>query len=148
VNMVIDGLRNGENHILWPAGHIQHDGKERLGGARALADILQAVPEATVVRVRTRRLWGSMFSYAQTAEHPSLIGRYAAGLGWLLANLLVFMPRRPVDVTIERVDHDQLPELRRETLNPWLEAWYNENGGPETPTYVPYHFVFGRRTFE
>jgi long-chain-fatty-acid--[acyl-carrier-protein] ligase len=148
VNMVIDGLRNGENHILWPAGHIQHDGKERLGGARALADILQAVPQATVVRVRTRGLWGSMFSYAQTGEHPSLIGRYAAGLGWLLANLLVFMPRRPVDITIERIDRDRLPELRRETLNPWLEAWYNENDGPETPTYVPYHFAFGRRTFE
>jgi long-chain-fatty-acid--[acyl-carrier-protein] ligase len=148
VEVVIAGLKNGENHILWPSGHIQHDGRERLGGARALADILQAVPEANVVLVRTRGLWGSMFGYAQTGEHPSLVGRYAAGLGWLLANLLVFMPRRAVDITIERIDRSRLPELRRETLNPWLEAWYNENDGPEAPTYVPYHFAFGRRTFE
>jgi long-chain-fatty-acid--[acyl-carrier-protein] ligase len=148
VEVVIAGLRNGENHVLWPAGHLQHDGQERLGGARALADILQAVPAATIVLVRTRGLWGSMFSYAQTGEHPSLIGRYAAGLGWLAANLFVFMPRRKVDVTIERIERARLPELRRETLNPWLEAWYNENDGPETPTYVPYHFAFGRRTFE
>ena len=101
-----------------------------------------------MVRVRTRGLWGSMFSYAQTGEHPNLIGRYAAGLGYLIANLLLFAPRRKVDITIERVERGQLPELRRETLNPWLEAWYNDNDGPETPTYVPYHFAFGRRTFE
>ncbi|HEY7315721.1 MAG TPA: AMP-binding protein [Gemmataceae bacterium] len=148
VEVVIDGLRNGQNHILWPSGRIQHDGKERLGGARALADILQAVPEANVVLVRTRGLWGSMFSYAQTGEHPSLIGRYAAGLGWLVANLLVFMPRRRIDITIERIERGRLPELRREKLNPWFEAWYNDNDGPETPTYVPYHFAFGRGSFE
>jgi long-chain-fatty-acid--[acyl-carrier-protein] ligase len=148
VEMVIDGLRNGEHHILWPSGRIERDGKERLGGARALSDILQSVPEAVVVLVRTRGLWGSMFTYAQTGEHPSLIGRYAAGAGWLLANLLFFMPRRPVDITIERIERGRLPDLRRETLNPWFEAWYNEGDGPEKPTYVPYHFVFGRRTFE
>ncbi len=148
VEAVISGLRKGENHILWPSGHIQHDGKERLGGARAVADILQAVPEATVLLVRTRGVWGSMFSYAQTGHHPNLIGRYAAGLGWLLANLLFFTPRRRVDITLARLERNQLPELRRETLNPWLEAWYNENDGPEEPTYVPYHFVFGRRTFD
>ncbi len=146
VELVIAGLNAGANHILWPSGRIQSDGKERLGGARALADILQQT-EATVVLVRTRGLWGSMFGFAQTGEHPSLIGRYAAGLGWLAANLFLFAPRRRVDITIERIDRDHLPELRRETLNPWLEAWYNENDGPEMPTYVPYHFLFGRRTF-
>jgi len=148
VEVVIDGLRSGDNYILWPSGHIQHDGTERLGGARALADILQAVPEATVVLVRTRGLWGSMFGYAQTGEHPHLIGRYAAGLGWLLSNLLVFMPRRSVEITVERVERGRLPELRRETLNPWFEAWYNSGDSPETPTYVPYHFAFGRRSFD
>jgi len=148
VEAIIAGLRKGENHILWPSGRLQSDGMERLGGARAVADILQAVPEAEVVLVRTRGLWGSMFSYAQTGQHPSLIGRYAAGLGWLAANLFLFMPRRRVDITIERIERSRLPELDREKLNPWLEAWYNENDGPEQPVYVPYHFLFGRRTFE
>jgi long-chain-fatty-acid--[acyl-carrier-protein] ligase len=148
VEVVITGLRSGDNYILWPSGRIQHNGEERLGGARALADILQAVPEAQIVLVRTRGLWGSMFSYAQTDEHPNLIGRYAAGVGWLLANLLVFMPRRTVDITVERIDRGRLPELRRETLNPWFEAWYNENDGPEKPTYIRYHFAFGRRSFD
>jgi long-chain-fatty-acid--[acyl-carrier-protein] ligase len=148
VEAIIAGLRKGESHILWPSGHIQSDGKERLGGARAISDILQAVPEAAVVLVRSRGLWGSMFSFAQTGLHPHLIGRYAAGLGWILANLIFFTPRRRVVITIERVERSRLPDLRRETLNPWLEAWYNENDGPEKPTYVPYHFLFGPRTFE
>jgi long-chain-fatty-acid--[acyl-carrier-protein] ligase len=163
VEGVIEGLRRGENNILWPAGHIQHDGVEHLGSARALADILSAVPQTTVVLVRTRGLWGSMFSFAPTGEHPDIVNRLLAGAGWLLANLLVFTPRRRVDITIQtgggwRVEGGgergaspspllQLPEPRREVLNPWLEAWYNA-GPPDGPTFVPYHFLFGRRTFE
>jgi long-chain-fatty-acid--[acyl-carrier-protein] ligase len=144
---VIEGLQRGENMILWPAGHIERNGREVLGGARAAADVLQAVPDAKVVLLQTRGIWGSSFSYAQTGQGPSLGGRMLAGVVWLLANLLVFMPRRRVDVTLELVDRTQMPEPKRETLNPWLEAWYNPEG-PEQPTYVPYHFLFGQRTFE
>ena len=43
------------------------DGAERLGGARATADILRAVPGVNVVLVRTRGVWGSRFSYALCA---------------------------------------------------------------------------------
>jgi long-chain-fatty-acid--[acyl-carrier-protein] ligase len=64
-----------------------------------------------------------------------------------LANLLLFMPRRRVDITVEPVDRRAMPEPKRETLNPWLEQWYNA-GGPEVPTFVPYHFLFGPRTYE
>jgi long-chain-fatty-acid--[acyl-carrier-protein] ligase len=147
VATVVEGLKKGETHVMWPSGRLQRDGVERLGGARAVSDILQAVPEANVVLVRTRGVWGSMFSFAQTGEHPHLLGRLSAGLGWLLANLLFFMPRRKVEITVEKIDRGELPGLTREELNPWLEAWYNA-GDPEAPTYVPYHFLFGRRTFE
>jgi long-chain-fatty-acid--[acyl-carrier-protein] ligase len=147
VAAIIEGLRRGENFVLWPAGHIQHDGVERLGGARATADILTAVPEADVILVRTRGLWGSMFSFAYTGKRPRLIRNLWKAAGLLLANLFVFMPRRAVDITIERVDRSRLPEPHRETLNPWLEAWYN-TGGPEPPTFVPYHFLFGPRTYD
>jgi long-chain-fatty-acid--[acyl-carrier-protein] ligase len=145
VAVVMNGLRKGENFVLWPAGHVEQDGVERLGGARAAADILRAVPETEVVLVRARGLWGSMFSFAYTGKRPRLIRRLCQAVGLLFANLLVFMPRRTVEITIERVERPQLPEPRRETLNPWLEAWYNAPG-LETPTFVPYHFLFGPRT--
>ncbi len=144
---VIEGLRRGESEILWPAGHVQHDGVERLGGARAVAEVLRAVPEASVVLVRTRGLWGSMFSYAATGSRPNLLRKLLTGAGLLLSNLLLFTPRRPVTITLERLDRGRLPELRREELNPWLEKWYN-NGDAEKPTFVPYHFLFGRRHYE
>jgi len=148
ITRVVEGLRGGRNFILWPAGRIQRGGGvEILGGTRALADILQAVPELSIVRVRTRGLWGSSFSYARTGTTPKITRAMFAGAGWLLANLFFFMPRRPVEMVVERVDRDQLPELRREKLNPWFEAWYNE-GGPEPPTFVPHHFAFGARTYD
>ncbi|HEV3255710.1 MAG TPA: AMP-binding protein [Gemmataceae bacterium] len=144
----IEALHKGENVILWPAGRTQRGGGvEVLGGARAVTDLLQAVPEASIVLVRTRCVWGSMFSFARTGKHPHLARCLLAGIGWLLANLLVFAPRRRVHITVEPVDRAKLPELRRETLNRWLEDWYNADG-PESPTFVPYHFLFGPRTYE
>jgi long-chain-fatty-acid--[acyl-carrier-protein] ligase len=144
---VIAGLRQGDNFLLWPAGHVEHDGAERLGAARATADILRDVSKAEVVLVRTRGVWGSRFSFAYTGKRPRMGRELRRGLGLLLANLLLFMPRRRVDITVERVGRDRLPEPRREVLNPWLEAWYNQ-GGPEAPAFVPYHFLFGPRTRE
>lgn len=144
---IVEGLKRGENHILWPAGRLERNGTEVLGGVRALTDILKAVPEANIVLVRTRGVWGSSFSYARTGDAPNLGMTLLRGAGLFLANLFVFMPRRTVDITLERVDRSKLPELRRERVNPWFEAWYN-HGGPEKPTFVPYHFLFGARTFE
>jgi long-chain-fatty-acid--[acyl-carrier-protein] ligase len=147
IDALIEGLRQGGNFILWPAGHVQHDGVERLGAALAASEILQAVPQANVVLVRTRGLWGSRFSYAYTGQAPDLLGELKRGLLNLLSNLLFFMPRRRLDITVEVIDRGRLPDLHRQTLNPWLEAWYNHNG-PEAPTFVPYHFLFGPRTHD
>jgi long-chain-fatty-acid--[acyl-carrier-protein] ligase len=146
VTEVFEGLRRGENHILWPSGRAQRDGVERLGGAEAATEVLRAVPQAEVVLVRTRGIWGSMFSYAFTGNQPPLMRRLGIGLILMLANLLWFMPRRQVDITLERLDRRRLPELEREKVNRWLEEWYNV-GGPEKPIFVPYHFLFGPRTY-
>lgn len=147
VSGIVDGLRKGERHIVWPAGRTERNGSEVLGGVRAVSDILKAVPEANVVLVRTRGVWGSSFTFAPTATVPNLRSATLRGIGWVLANLLFFMPRRTVDITLELVDRRKLPEPRREKLNPWLEEWYNR-GGAEKPTFVPYHFLFGARTYD
>ncbi|NJL30171.1 MAG: hypothetical protein HC898_00280 [Phycisphaerales bacterium] len=44
VAQVIEGLKRGENFILWPSGKVQRQPYESLGAARGLADIVQAVP--------------------------------------------------------------------------------------------------------
>src|SRR5438105_349789 len=89
VRRIIEGLKKGENFILWPSGRVQRAGVESLGGARALADILRAVPEANLVLVRTRGVWGSTFTWARTGKAPHLLKTLLRGAGLLLANLLV-----------------------------------------------------------
>lgn len=148
VEALIQTLRAGDNVVLWPSGHLMRDGVERIGGARAVSDILTAVPEATVVLVRTRGLWGSMYSWGQTGSKPPLMRLLLRGAGLLLANLIVFTPRRTVTLTLQAFPAGTRPEPSRDTINPWLEEWYNADEKPETPSWVPYHFLFGRREYE
>ena len=54
IGRVVQALRSGDNVLLWPAGRIERNGTEVIGGARAASDILRQVPEANVVLVRTR----------------------------------------------------------------------------------------------
>ena len=147
VETVIECLRRGENQIFWPSGRLERRGYEILGGARALTEVLKAVPEANVIMVRTRGLWGSSFSFAWTGKLPNLINVFLGSLGWLLASAVFFMPRRKVDITFRLLDRKELPPLEREKINPWFEAWYNEPGH-EQATFVPYHPFLGRREFE
>jgi long-chain-fatty-acid--[acyl-carrier-protein] ligase len=147
VQTAIDALKAGDSVIMWPSGRLMRDAVERLGGARGAADILAACPEATVILVRTRGLWGSMFSWAWGGR-PPFFKRLAQGVGLLLANLVFFAPRRRVTMRVEAFPRGRRPEPTREAINRWLEDWYNSDTGgvAETPTFVPYHFLFGPRT--
>ncbi len=146
VQEVIQALQSGDNVVLWPSGTLSRDGKDYLYAARTAADVLKAVPQTTLVLVRTRGLWGSSFSWAY-GKKPRLIPSLFRGIRQLLTNLIVFMPRRHVSMHLEAFEQSQRPVPTRETLNPWLEAWYNADGG-DTPTFVPYHFLFGPSDFE
>lgn len=140
---VVAGLRRGESFLVYPSGRIQREGREVVGASRAAYEILSQVPEAQVVLVRTRGVWGSMATFAKTGKHPQLGSAMLGALGWLVANLLVFAPRREVRFTVEAVPRGALPIASRDRFNRFLEDWYNREG-PETPTYVPYHFLASR----
>lgn len=147
IDAVADRLRQGDSFLIYPSGRLQRGRGEVIGAARAAADLLAQCPDVNVVLVRTRGVWGSMFSVARTGKLPHL-GRCAAvAAGWFAASFGVFLPRRRVHLTVEVLDRGTLPEVRRETLNPMLEAWYNE-GGAEEPSFVPYHVVLGPRQHE
>ncbi len=147
IDAIVGEIERGESFMIYPSGRTQRNGREVVGASRAVAEILERCPQVNIVLVRTRGLWGSFFSHAQTGDAPELGRCLLRGLGWFLANLLLCTPRRNVTITVQRVDPKDLPGLTREKLNRHLENWYNE-GGPEAPLYVPYHFLFGRRTFE
>lgn len=148
IEEIIQGLKDGQNYCLWPAGQIQHEGIEHIGGARSTSEILKNVEDLTIILVRSRGIWGSSFSWAPTGSGPSMTKSGLKGFGYLFANLLFFMPRRDVEYTIKVMDRNDIPELERDKLNRWLEDWFNGEEGQETPTFVPYHFLFGKRTYE
>ncbi len=78
---------------------------------------------------------------------PTWNAAWCGALGWVFAALFVFLPRRNVTMTVERIDRRDLPGITRDKLNPFLEAWYNR-GGAEKPAFVPFSFVFGPRQHE
>lgn len=146
IDRVVAGLERGENFVIYPSGRIQRSGLERIGGTRAVSQILERHPATTLVLVRTAGVWGSMTSVAALGKAPNLGVCFLRAIGILAANLIFFTPRRQVNLTIEVVEPKNLPGLSREELNPWLEEWYNRGLSPE-PVYVPYHFGWGARTF-
>ncbi len=147
IDAIVEGLQQGGNFLVYPSGRIQRRGREVIGAARAASEILARAPQANVVLVRTRGVWGSMFTFAATGRHPNLGRCMLRAVGWIVANLFLFAPRREVQMTVEVVRRGELPDLERDRLNRFLEEWYNREG-PSEPVYVPYHCLFGRRDFE
>jgi len=147
IQSIVAGVKAGGSFLVYPSGRAQRRGIEEIGAARAAAEILAACPEANVVLVRTRGVWGSMYSFARTGAAPKLGRCVLRSIGWMLANLLFFAPRREVTMTVEVVDRCDLPGPGREQLNPFLEAWYDREG-PEPATFVPLHPLFGPRNFD
>jgi len=143
---VIAALKAGQNVILWPSGRLERAGIEKLGGSRALSEVLKAVPHVKLLLIRTRGLWGSRYSFGYDAKMPPLIPRILQGLAWLMAGLFFLVPKRDVTLTLELFQREQLPGVERELLNPFLENYYHPGGVPEQPTFVPPHWFLGERT--
>ena len=134
LDLCAQSLRDGQNILLYPAGHLKHQRDEVLGAASAAHRLVQQVPDCRVVLVRTRGLWGSSFSWAH-GRAPDVSSAFTRRLGAMLASGLVFMPRREVDILLH--ESDDLPRHGdRETFNRHLEEFYNADAPPAT--YVPF----------
>ncbi len=124
---IAEGLKKGENFILYPAGRLKTTAKELLGGASGAHELLKECPEANVVLIRTTGLWGSSFSRALLGKSPDLSTTLAHGLRVLLKNFFLFTPRRKVLIEMEP-NPEGMPRgegTSRVDLNRYLESWYN-----------------------
>lgn len=129
INTVIDRLRHGENFLMYPAGTLKHSEKEVIGGASGVYRVLQEAPEANVVLVRTKGLWGSSFSKYYTGKTPPIFDTIFWGIKECFKNLLFFTPRREVIVEFEPAPADFPFTGTRLEVNRWLENWYNKPDG-------------------
>jgi long-chain-fatty-acid--[acyl-carrier-protein] ligase len=147
IDRVVAGLDAGGRFLIYPAGKIERNGMEQIGFTRAVPDILSQRPDTTVVLVRTVGVWGSMTTFAPMGKEPNIGKNFISTLGILASNLIFFAPRRRIHMTVEIHRAKDLPGINREVFNPWIEAWYNR-GLSTKATFVPYHFLFGPRTYE
>jgi len=150
IDEMTDDLEQGETFLLYPSGRLQRWGEERVGAARSTSDLLQRCDDVNIVLVRTHGLWGSRFGRSQTGDTPNMTTAVIRAIWTGLTNLVFFMPRREVTIKVDVLKREDLPDdLSRESLNPWLDKWYNQDlDGIEEPIFVPYHFLFRNQSFE
>ncbi len=142
IDSVVERLQAGDCLLIYPSGRLQRGNQEVVGAARAVHDIISRTPNLNIVLLRTRGVWGSMYSCAEVGTTPPLSQCVRRSAGWALASLFFFLPRRPVSMQIEVVNRDKLPLDTREQFNAFLESWYNADGGQE-PKFVRYNHLFG-----
>lgn len=123
---VINGLETGDNFLIYPSGKCKDTGVEIIGGASAVHHIIQNAPNANVVLVRIKGLWGSSFSKAFTGVTPPLVPTLKRGIKAAFKNLLFFSPRRKVIVEFYPAPEDFPRNGTRLEMNHWLEKWYNK----------------------
>lgn len=126
---IVKGLKRGENFLLYPAGRLKNTALEDLGGASATQEVIKNTPEANVILVRMKGLWGSSFSRALTGKVPPLYGTIWNGVLIALKNLLFFTPRREVIIEFVPAPEDFPYQAGRREMNRWLENWYNQPDG-------------------
>ncbi len=137
INACAEALNAGDNVIFYPAGKLLRSSKESLGVNSGLPMLLSKAPDARVVLIRSRGIWGSAFSWA-SGYAPDLPSVMKGAFKYLFINLIFFLPRR--QVTLEVVEPIDFPrDASREDINTHLEAFYNATPNPNT--FVPFtHF--------
>ena len=138
-DIVKSTLEDGGNVIFYPSGHIQTEPEHEDIGTRQLAyNICGDLPEGVrVIGVRTRGLWGSIWSRKGRKNSPSFVPTFIKSvLLWFFWS--PFVPRRRVTMHIEDLT-DRVKEWSHGTrldFNRKLEEWYNdgdEADAPKTP---------------
>ncbi|GAB4184538.1 MAG: hypothetical protein Tsb0015_00600 [Simkaniaceae bacterium] len=126
-----DGLKRGENFLVYPTGHLKRSGKDVVGGSSLVHKILEEYPEVNIVLVRTEGLWGSSFSRALTGKVPDFWSVLFKGAKILLKNGIFFAPKRKVSITFLPFPQDFPYEGSRAEINEYIENWMNNYSGKE-----------------
>lgn len=128
---VVAALNHGESVLLYPAGQIAGQGYEKIFNKQSAWAVASELPDnARIIGLRINGLWGSMWSRAWIGKSPSFVVTALKALFYVIANLLLFVPKRKV--TLEFCDITEqareAAEIGRQPFNDYLESYYNANG--------------------
>ena len=128
-DIVKNTLAEGGNMIFYPSGHLQTEPDHDDIGTRQLAyNICGDLPSGVrVIGVRTRGLWGSIWSRAGRKDSPAFVPTFIKSvLLWFFWS--PFVRRRRVTMHVEDIT-DRVKEWSQSTrldFNRKLSDWYNE----------------------
>ena len=139
-DQIIKNLYSGENILMYPSGQLTSDGKEHIRGQSLTFKIIQQIPDIQVVLIRTEGFWGSSFSKYLTGKTPSLKKTFSKALRVIMYNFCFFVPKRNINIYIEKCENKDLFKLDKASLNCFLENWFNKTSQPQKDvlSLVPY----------
>ncbi|MBI4647091.1 MAG: AMP-binding protein [Bacteroidia bacterium] len=140
---VSEALKNGDNVLLYPSGHLTGQGYEKIMSKKSAWQISKMLPEnAQIIGVRVSGLWGSMWSKAWTGKSPVFISTYLKGILIVLANLIFLVPRRKITLEFSDITAEARTASKNDVqhFNNFLERYYNIHGEEEVRFFR--HFFF------
>lgn len=135
-------LRRNQSIVIYPSGQISGRGYEKIFNKKSAYHIVRNLPaDAQIIGVRLTGLWGSMWSKAKTGKPPSLFVLLLKSFFYLLANLLFFVPKRPVSIEFEDITASarEKAAMGQKEFNSFLEVFYNLYG-EETAFFLKHYF--------
>jgi long-chain-fatty-acid--[acyl-carrier-protein] ligase len=132
MDLAQEGMREGDNFLIFPAGRTKLTGKEVIGGSSSAHDLVREIPELSLGIIRISGLWGSAFSKGLDGKIPDPFKTLVRGFVIGLKNLIFFTPRRHIYIDIELNPAEICRTGTRVEFNRSLEDWYNrylDDGG-------------------
>lgn len=144
VTRTADGLRKGNNYLIFPAGIVKQTPIEKIDGKSAVPLLIQQCPEVNIVLVRITGFWGSRFSGAirsdarwGTAAVPAKT-MFWQTFKMLILNAIFFIPKRKIIIEFAPAPEDFPRSGTRLEICRYLEKYYN---GPWGALGEPLHRV-------
>lgn len=145
---VVDAMKWGKNILIYPSGQIYRQWYESIKGKQSVYQIVQHLPENTkVLWIKTRGLWWSIWSRAWDNSETGFWKAYLKCIWYVFANLVFFVPKRKVSISIEDIS-SEVQKRKTDDLNnfnEFLENFLNNENGKryeEPIEYLKHYFYF------
>ncbi len=123
---VLATLTRGSSVLLYPSGHITADGREQMSNRQLAYNVVSQLPsEVRVLGIRTRGLFGSMWSRAGGRQAPPFAKTLAKAVCmWTVTGLRA---KRKVTMYLEDITDSVVKWTSggRAQFNACLEKWYD-----------------------
>lgn len=137
IQKTVEKLRKGNNVLFFPGGRQKLEPYEEISGKSAVQRILKLYPDANIVVVNIKGMWGSRFSKAvKSSERSNLKASSIMRFMWnilkiILLNGVFFIPKRQVQIEFTPLGSD-FPRLgTRREINRYLENVINRGYGKD-----------------